>query len=740
MRFKFLHLVVMACFVVSGLTAQEFEQSSRVLLREIRMHIVDKDGNHVPGLGPEDFSITEDGQDYKLNFFEEVDRSKSPENAPTYKEVEGVQTFSDSHQTGPRRLTLIFDSANLSPEYFEECVQELETFLFEKVDPSTLVQIIQVDGDIYPLTGYTPDRNQLREAMGKATYYGKLYKQLKSLETGILTTVSQSIALGASNTFIAPPTIENQGTLPGGMNEDAGGTFRSSVDLDVRQKAYFKQLHYRKFTVQMLRIAHALRSGKGSQAVLLVTGGQFIEEYGLYPRSVTVAETLSQAYNGVGIPLFTHLVKPKRALLEDTASIQGNLALRGGGAGWDYDSLSRASTFDASREDRMRVGPYRTTVVENLIHMEGAPRYAAEWTGGQLTIDNNTSSIDQRMVQLFEAAGKYYRLGFTRFVDDVPSVVETSITVRGAEENGWDVRYGKKALPTYGLDDRPDNVDVGDIPEKPTESISRMLHLGEPGKDDFNTSEGLYVFPGANGEGYRIPVYMRLPKPAKPAEKGYEFGFAAIAENGALLDHTVFGLDYGYDNESILFYDLLMPETKPKEIRYFIREIGGETQTFKSIPFADVEIPKVTELLLSDVANDDFVISPHHIRPTDKARAAADPLLLDNALFPFTPGTLVFNKPESVRFFFAVNDGKVGNPVEFEMWLEDQDEEEVVPQHRVQMLPIGSAGLKRFQGIVETNGLPPGNYTMYVRVYDSQSDDEFTQSKNFAVIWKENQN
>lgn len=733
---KKLSLMIFLSLVLAATSAaQEFEQTSRVLLREVRMHIVDKEGNHIPGLKPDDFTIEEDGQTYQLSFFEEVDRSKSVDTVTDYKDVEGVMPFSDSHQTGPRKLTLILDTANFSHHYYEEMMAEIEKFVLEKVDPNTMVQIIQVDGDVYPLTGYTPDRNQLREALASAEYRGSMIKQLKALDNSIINGISQSVALNASNNMF---NALGTGTATDRMgNDDRGNVYWSSVDVDVRQKAYFKQLHYRKFTVQMLRIAHALRRGTGSQSVLLVTGGQFIEEYGLYPRSVNVAETLSQAYNGVGIPLFIHLPKPKQALSEGHANSQGYLTLRGGpGQSWDYDSLSQASTFDPDREDRMRLGPYRTTVMENLYHMEGAPRYAAEWTGGQLTIDNNTSSIDERMVELFEAAGKYYRLGYTRFIDDVPKVVKTNIDVRGAKANKWKVRYGKEALPKYGLEDRPPQPDIGEIPEEPTKSVSRMLHLGEPGSEDVKISHGLYSFPGPEGK-YHIPVYMRLPTPEKPAEKGYEFGFAALNAEGALLDHTVFAIDYGYDNEPILFYDLLMPAEKPSEIRYFIREIGSETETFQSVSFEQVQAPKISPLLVADTTEKAFVVATHHIRVNDKQRAAADPLLLENAIFPFTPGTLLFNKPEQLRFFFTMDDGKKDNPIQFELWLENDEGDELVPQHQIQLLPYRDNHIKRFHGVMEAASIPPGNYQLFVRVIDADTGEEYDQSSSFAVIWRD---
>lgn len=728
--------LILVLLLQVNLYAQEFEQTSRVLLREVRMHVVDKDGNHVPGLKPPDFTIEEDGQTYQLSFFEEVDRSKPAETVTEYKEIEGVMPFSDSHQTGPRKLTLILDTANFSQHFYDEMMKEVETFILENVEPSTMIQIIQIDGDIYPLTGYTPDRSQLREALGKAEYRGTLINQLKALDNSILNGISQSIQLSASNQMI----IDKGGVTfaeAAFVNDDKGGGFWSSVDQDVHQKAYFKQLHYRKFTVQMLRVAHALRRGTGSQSVLLITGGQFVEEYGLYPNSLSVAETLSQAFNGVGIPLFIHLPKPKQALSEGHAQSQANLTLSGGpGFSWDFDSLSQASSFDPTREDRIRLGPYRTTVMENLQHMEGAPRYAAEWTGGQLTIDNNTSSINQRLEQLFDAAGKYYRLGYTRFIDDVPKVVKTDIRISGAKENKWKVRYGKEALPKYGLEDRPKQPEMGEIPEEPVQSVSRMLHLGEPGVNDYNLSQGYFRFPSESGK-LNIPVYMRLPQPQKPSEKGYEFGFAALDSEGTLLDHTVFAIKPGFDKEPMLFYDMLMPTENPAEIRYFIREIGGETQSFQSVSFEQVPAPEISPLLLSDGSNTSFVVSPHHIRAADKDRAAADPLLIEKSIFPFTSGDLIFNKPQSLRFFFAVKGDQVDNPLEFEMWLENQDEDEIVPKHNVQMLPVGDSGLKRFQGLIDTTELPPGNYTLYTRVYDSVSDKEHMQNKSFAVIWKE---
>jgi VWFA-related protein len=724
------------------LFAQEIEESSRVLLREVRMHIVDKDGNHVPGLKPSDFTIEEDGQTYQLTFFEEVDRSKPAPKEAELAQEEGVQGFSDSHQRGPRKLTLIIDTANLSYHYYTEMVKNLETFIFEKVDPQTQIQIIQVDGEIYPLTGYTPDRNQLREALNKMEYRGSLIKQLTALETSILNTVNNAITLLAANNFssaggLASPSGELI-PLPNENSQDNGAAFKHSVDLDVRQKAYFKQLHYRKFTVQMLRIAHAMRGGTGAQSVLLVTGGQFIEEYGLYPRSVSVAETLSQAYNGVGIPLFIHLTKPKQALMENKARIQGNLGVAGGrGFAWDYDSLSQASTFDPTRGDRIRLGPYRSTVTENLYHMEGAPKYAAEWTGGQLTIDNNVSSITGRLETLFDAAGKYYRLGYTRFIDEEQSVVKTNITVRNAEENNWEVRYGKEALPTYGLDDRPDTQQVDDIPENPIEAISKTLHQGAPTTNDLAITQGFYQFPKL-GDKLRIPVYMRLPKPVTPAESGYEFGFAALDGQGALLDHTVFALDYGFDNESILIYDVLMPQTRPSELRYFIREIGGDAQSFQTIKFEAPEEAGISELLLSDNSSSHFLLAPHHVRHQDADRVAGDPMILpENSMFPFVPGDLVFDKPQALRFFFTLNDGRQGNQITFELWLEDKDEEELLPPHQIQMLPYEEDGHKRFQGMIEAKDIPPGNYQLYVRVMDDANETEFEQTKPFAVVWSD---
>lgn len=713
------YIKVLFIFIVTTspmLTAQDLNSENRVLLREVRVRVVDKDGNHVPGLKPSDFQLSEDKESYAISYFEEIDFTRK---AKEVSEHEGVIPFNDSHRQGPRRLTLIIDSANFRLHMFEEVQEQVESFIREELDSDTYMQIVHIDGDIYPLIGYTQNRDELIAALYKAEHKGKLYNKLKLEEMGIASQIAAAKKLQAGNRIMSRGQIGGRG-VPRGAQMDMGRAYDESIEMDVRMKAYFKQMHYRKFTVQMLRIAHALREGRGSQAALLITAGQFVEENSPFKTTRDVGETLAQAFNGMGIPLFVHLAKPRRELLRNQIESESSF-------NFDYDSFARHSTLTSNR---MYLSSNRTTIFENDFHMEGAPQYAADWTGGAFTFDKGASTIPRRLNELFTTAGQYYRLGFTRFIDDENAVVKTQIQLRDAKANGWKVIYGKEALPSYRMSASMPEVDLAPVDDGslPAHVLLEAGMLGQNHALEY----GHFHFP-SDEDGYRVPVYLRiLQENMSEKLEGYELGFAALDAEGNVLDHTTVNVRPKEGGQDLLVYDLLTTEQQPSIMRFFVRDQLGMVYSLQELKF-DQTRDQVSDLVLSDTKGSDIVLSAHH-QDRNRKRAKVDPFFFDKTVYPFKAGKQDFEAPNLIGFFLAMKPTSAGSPYSFGLYLTDAENQIVKPGFNVELMEqTKHVKHQRLRGIVDVRGLKPGYYRMIVQLIDPDTKAEFLRSKVFKI-------
>lgn len=141
-----------------------FESAVDVQVVNVEVRVLDKQGNPVTGLGPEDFEIYEDGERMEIANFFAVDEGR-PVTEPGETAAEDVPE--DPRVTPPpppedRQLHMVLyvDNANMSGVGRKRVVEELSGLLGQTLDEGGQVMVVSS----YPrLTVHTPFTSDLRE-------------------------------------------------------------------------------------------------------------------------------------------------------------------------------------------------------------------------------------------------------------------------------------------------------------------------------------------------------------------------------------------------------------------------------------------------------------------------------------------------------------------------------------------------------------------------------------------------
>ena len=137
-------------------------------VRVVNLEIVvtDKQGNRVPGLGPDDFELTVDGKPVPIDFFTEIVSGTAVER-PAAGDVKGVPQLVPG-ETVPRRVLLFIDDSfsrkNERDAVLESIYQQLE-FL----TPEDRIAIVAYDGErLEMLSTWRPRGTEIERAVRRA--------------------------------------------------------------------------------------------------------------------------------------------------------------------------------------------------------------------------------------------------------------------------------------------------------------------------------------------------------------------------------------------------------------------------------------------------------------------------------------------------------------------------------------------------------------------------------------------
>jgi len=258
-----------------GLLAQDsVSESMTVVYKEVRVHVVDENGQPTPGLKPHNFQLKVNGEPVEHSFFQEVKLTQAEE--------KGSLVENDR-----RHFMLIFlDSSQMGERNFAAARDAAQSLIEKNAGGETYIKLMHVDGGVRELGNFTNRKDMLLGLLNTVTYNGSLLQEHTRDNLGLKDTIeTQNWAL----------------SLTGDGSGDELNQFAKNFEHMVtnsfqkREKGKFKHyLHYHDAISSQAQMFNYLR---GDKSVWILTGGQFGQP--------TMADTLNKSLNTASTTVYT---------------------------------------------------------------------------------------------------------------------------------------------------------------------------------------------------------------------------------------------------------------------------------------------------------------------------------------------------------------------------------------------------------------------------------------------------
>lgn len=129
-----------------------------VNLVELDVVVLDRDGNPVAGLTPEDFEIRERGRVTPLDHFTAFEPPKTGERVEPLAIPGDAADWKPQVARAVRHFVLFVDRTYLEPDDLRATVEDLRTFVRDELQPLDRVMLAATDGGVEILEGFTTDR------------------------------------------------------------------------------------------------------------------------------------------------------------------------------------------------------------------------------------------------------------------------------------------------------------------------------------------------------------------------------------------------------------------------------------------------------------------------------------------------------------------------------------------------------------------------------------------------------
>ena len=676
-----------------------------VTYKDVRVHVVDRDGNPVKGLTLADFILRERGAVQQPTYFEEVDLTSQVVESEVRVRNEGGQAkavLEEAPETVDRFMVLFVDSSHMTPGNFRRVKRSINEFIETRVGERDFVKIVQFDNKFDHVTGFTKDRDILKQNVEDMVYQGRLRKEILRSQRSI------------NNLIEEWDNIEVPDMRP---------SYELNINQLIQEKGRIKADFYRTFYLNMLSMGNMLEHIKGAKSIFLFTGGGYLETNPKFSNTADLADRLGRVMNRANATIYTMLF----AASETLGGAGDNLNLKNTDPGFGR----RLKTYSSFPPSDQFTDPAANTVMEDNRQLESAPSVAAESTGGLYLRTFNADDARDQLRKLNDVSRHYYRLGYA--LDDPERRVAVSIKLRD-KQKGWKLLYGKTFEPeTPYLELKKDEQDI---------AFKAMLLYGQNFRLDLDSNWSYELLSRENG-GFRVPVVGSLKTKSLP-ENGFELGFAALNEKKEMLDLTTMRIkDVELENNRFNYYELLLTDAKPKYVRASIRDLDtGDISFFQLEVEEEVKSgPHIPSLMMAS-ADDGKALGLNHLRvlkneeaiqqastlntkkskkklaqlalsDLDIARRDEDPFNMGDAFFnasvkpyEFTPG---------VQYFMFHVQEPIDAEGQIQFLVKSKTGYLQVPG-RIGKKYLDDGHNLHVQGALNTSKLPEGEYSLFVRV------------------------
>ncbi|CAM2065396.1 VWA domain-containing protein [Sulfidibacter corallicola] len=715
----------LSCLVVGfgapSLWAQQIQEDIKVVFRDIRVHVVDRDGNPVKGLKAVDFSLNEDGSPQRIDFFEEVDVSVQQAGGTVFHDdglVEDPDPTPTRNFHGERNIVIVIDSSNMRIDAFPEFLDTIHDFIDSTVMPTDLVKVVQIDQGLVSLSSFVNDKDKLHDAVYSAEYKGILRKRLEAVEDQVLGDYEHFLDPNQGHqTFgLSARQAADAATVQANMRENALWKVESSV----REKHDIKRRHYENYERSLTYISRILDQMTGSKSVYMFTGGQYVQSKSLVRPTKRLSEMLSRSLNSSNVTVYTMIHIPQRAIGESERQSM-RLKLEG-----NTNPLKSLGSLFL---------PIEGTVFEETHQLTTGPYDTTEDTGGIIQASHSVEGIQKSLKDFQDRANHYYRLGYTI---EMPSKA-TSVRIAMAEK-------GRKLKLYYGKGfNRIRSYLEMDEAERAV-AFEASLQYSQSFRDDLGCEFNYTGFPNPNDRGEMVPVYVELDAETFP-KKGYELGFAALNEQRELVDLVRSTIIKKSTSKRYFLYDVLLPKAKPVYLRCKVVNLDNGQESIFELPYERKEFPPqsfhISQMVFFGDPGAEMVLM-NHLRfvKTDAEKREAmvdkrkylDPLAMQGYLFQPALGAISAKAKEHHLFFQLRNLEKSIDAYQVRYALY-RDGAQVPAQFVVKdaFQPKGFGNTYHFVGTLTGVDFEPGNYELHLTVEDNEKQNNASLSRSFTV-------
>ena len=699
-------LFCLALFL-SPVLAQEVQEQLTVTLREVKIHVVNRQGNPVTGLTREDFQVFEKGEQQSLDFFEEVQLGDGPHGQP-----HTVGNFLDSHGNHRRSIVMVFDSSNMNRKGFGQMLRAAHKFLDDTLRDGDLVKIVQIDEKMIHHTPFTTDQKRLKEGVNAVSYSGWVNLKLSQLTRDTLTNISD---------FENAKAYDLQILNLSGTDPRTRDFYEKLVNIRVTEKEKLKQDSYLTFYRNMLFLTQILKPVKGSKSIMLLTGGNFLEAGGDLGNTQSLGDRLARMMNANNITAYSLLTKPVQSETQKAVLAARN-SVDIAATGFDGFSLNKASKFSDGRGE---VGAWGNTVIENQDHLETGPFTAAHNTGGFFKTASTAKKNINALKDLYRASASYYRLAYSR--SNPKSRHNLKVVLRKeAKKRGYKLVYGKhfeSPKPYLQLTERQRVLE-----------FEALLFYSQSYRNDLLCEWGFEVYPSANG--FSVPVFTELPPMTFP-KQGLEVGYALLNSASEVVDVVKSNVTENPEGAPLLLYDVLLTQETPHSVRFYVRNLDtGELsiQGLSTNPASpDPEATALGPVLVSAARASRMVpLNLYRADGRDNQRIKMDPLSLGDSRYkPNPPGP--FSNPREIGFFFPFYHPRETAGA-YDLQLNVTLGGKPVPMvGRLSQIFNPSPSVTHYCGSLDTGELHSGNYTLAVTMQHKATGAVTIRTKDFVI-------
>ena len=390
------HYWLLLIFCAPAMYQDSIHETMSVIYKDMRIHVVDRDGNPVKGLNLDDFILLQAGVPQTATFFEEVDLTQDTIK-PSGDTNDTAVPLKENSKSMDRYLVLFVDSSHLNPGGFRAVKQTAIEFIDTQKRDRDFVKVVQFDRQLKQHSGFIQDRETLKQAIESMPFEGRLRKDLLRTQRSINKLITDWYEL----------------ETPDG---------KISLEMNINQlsheKGRVKADSFNSFYHHMLAMGHMLEHIDGSKSIFLFTGGGYLESNAKFGNTTLDSDRLGRVMNRADATIYTMLFASTESLGGSGFNLKGE----------DPGLAQRLKSYSTFPPTDQYTEPAGNTIVENNRQLESAPGAAAENSGGLYLKVHNTNNSGRQLARLNNVAGHFYRLGFA--VEDPKQRLDVKIKLK----------------------------------------------------------------------------------------------------------------------------------------------------------------------------------------------------------------------------------------------------------------------------------------------------------------------